>query len=122
KAFPADAGFCSLVLVFAGQKCRRELRCCAFVTAFAAVTTAFAALPAIAAVPPRTAIPVTPIPARTAIAAITPVAPVAAGLAGLAGRTAIFELGTTFLVDQSHRQADLAALIDFEQLDLDVLA
>src|SRR5262245_7458619 len=50
------------------------------------------------------------------------VATVTARFARLAGRTGVFQLGAGFLVDQAHRQADLAARIDLEQLDLDLLA
>src|SRR5438270_286261 len=36
--------------------------------------------------------------------------------------TGVGQLLTGFLVDQAHRQANLAARIDLEQLDLDLLA
>src|SRR4051794_31835314 len=55
------------------------------------------------------------------IAAITTGSAVAA-FARLARRTGIGQLFAGFLVDQTHRQADLAALVDLDQLDLDLLA
>ena len=55
------------------------------------------------------------IPGATAIATIT------ARLA-FAWRTCVFQLFTGFLVDDTHRQANLAALVDLEDLDLYFLA
>ena len=73
-----------------------------------------------ATVTTRTAIiAITTIAARATVTAITAVA---SGLTGFARRTSVFEFGTGFLVDQTHRQANLATRIDFENLDLDVHA
>lgn len=55
------------------------------------------------------------IPRTTAIATIT------ARLA-FAWRTCVFQLLTGFLVDDTHRQANLATLVDLEDLDLYFLA
>ena len=59
--------------------------------------------------------------AITSAAAFTARAAIAA-LAAFARRTAVLQLGAGFLVDDAHRQADLAAAVDLEQLDLDLLA
>src|SRR5204863_2037324 len=42
--------------------------------------------------------------------------------ARFARRTGVRQLLASLLVDEPHRQADLPALIDLEQLDLDLLA
>src|SRR5690606_7620563 len=47
--------------------------------------------------------------AVTARATVTP-----AALARFAGRTGVLQLGAGFLVDDAHRQADLAARVDLE--------
>src|SRR5204863_1036008 len=76
---------------------------------------AFTPRPTVAtAVAPRATVPAaTPaITARTAVAAF----------ARLPRRTGVGQLFAGFLVDQAHRQADLAALVDLDQLDLDLLA
>src|SRR6185369_6450962 len=99
--------------------------------------------PAIATVPTRPA--VIAIPARSAIASVTARAPVittapvtaaatmtvaaalspratVAAFTRLPRRTGVGQLFAGLLVDEAHRQAHLAALIDLEQLDLDLLA
>ena len=58
----------------------------------------------------------------TAVATITAVAPVTTRFARFAGRTGVFQLGAGFLVNHAHRQADFAARVDLEHLDLDLLA
>src|SRR3546814_14736424 len=40
---------------------------------------------------------------------------------GLTGRAGVFQFFAAFLVDDAHRQADLAARVDLEHLDLDLL-
>jgi len=57
------------------------------------------------------------ITARTAITAIAPRA-IAARFACFTRRAGVFQFGTGFLIDNAHRQANLAARIDFENLDL----
>src|SRR5690242_14029730 len=75
---------------------------------------------AVATVAAGAAIAVTaPMPA--AIATVTARATVAA-FTRLARRAGVGQLFTGFLVDEAHRQPDLAALVDLEQFDLDLLA
>ena len=89
--------------------------------AIAAVATAFAARAAVATVATLTAgtaIAITTITARaTAVAAGAAVAAVATVASRLPRRAGVFELGAGFLVNQAHRQADLAARVDLDQLD-----
>src|SRR5690606_782034 len=83
--------------------------------------------PGILALAPRALLAV---PARTAfaiasaapVAARTPAVAAAALAARFARRAGILELLAGLLVDHPHRQADLAALVDLEHLDLDLLA
>src|SRR5690606_20780012 len=79
-----------------------------------------------AAVRPAPAPPAPPAAARAAIAAASARATVATAVrpvtARLARRTGVLQLGARFLVDHAHRQADLAALVDLEHLDLHFLA
>jgi len=61
----------------------------------------------------------------TTVAAIATVRTITARFARLARftrRAGVFQLGTGFLVNHAHRQADFAARVDFEHLDLDFLA
>ena len=83
-------------------------------TAFTARTTVPTAT-ATVAITARAAITAT-------VAAITAITPVAARFARFTGRTGVFHLSTGFLIDDAHRQADLAAVVDLEDLDLDLLA
>src|SRR3546814_13407548 len=46
---------------------------------------------------------------------------IAARFTRFAGRTRIFQFLTGFLVDNAHRQADLAPIVNFEDLDLHFL-
>src|SRR6185295_3009975 len=88
----------------------------AFASGAAITIAAFTARAAVAAVAARATIP-----AVTAWAAVAARAAVAA-FARLARRAGVGQLFAGLLVDQAHRQADLAALVDLEQLDLDLLA
>ena len=112
---------CSVVV--ARQECGRELRRRTIIATFTALATraAIAALAtATAAVTTRAAIPATAITTIPATAA--PVATITTITAGFARRTRVLELGAGLLVHDAHRQTDLAALIDLENLDLDFLA
>ncbi len=85
----------------------------------AAFAAARATITAAAAITARTTVTT----ARAAtITAITAIRPVTARFTRLAGRTGIFQFGTGFLIDHAHRQANLAARIDLENLDLHFLA
>src|SRR3546814_3441948 len=53
-----------------------------------------------------------------ATAAFTARTTIAARFTRFAGRTRIFQFLTGFLVDNAHRQADLAPIVNFEDLDL----
>ena len=120
-----------LIVVFRGQERGRELGRGALVTI--RTLAARAAIAAVSSVTTRTAIPVTAIPAgptafaaavtvtATAIATVAARATVAA-FTRFARWAGIFEFGTGFLVDEAHRQTNLAALVDFDQLDLHFLA
>src|SRR4030095_11716168 len=77
------------------------------------------AIIAVAAIPARTTI----VTAATAVTAtVAAIAPVATIFPGLARGARVRPLLASLLVDQADRQADLAALVDLEQLDLDLLA
>ena len=54
--------------------------------------------------------------------AITAIGAIATRFARFTRRAVIFERGAGFLVHHPHRQPDLAALVDLEHLDIDVLA
>src|SRR3546814_11654634 len=56
-----------------------------------------------------------------ATAAFTARTTIAARFTRFAGRTRIFQFLTGFLVDNAHRQADLAPIVNFEDLDLPFL-
>jgi hypothetical protein len=89
-------------------------------TAFAAratITAAFATRTTIAA----TAAAALTVTAIATIATVTARATIAA-FAGLTRRTGVFQLFAGLLIDDAHRQANLAARIDLEDLDLDFLA
>src|SRR3954470_1337349 len=135
-------------VVVAGQEGRREFgRGAVVVAAFAAraavvaafaagaagaalaarstVAAAFAARAAVtvaAAVAPRAAIPAAAVTAIAPAFAVATRAAVAARAPVLPRRTGVLELGAGFLVDDAHRQADLAARVDLEDLDLHFLA
>ncbi len=88
---------------------------------FAVTLAARAAIAATAATLTATAT----IAARaTAVAApiATTITAIATGLARFAGRTGVFQFLAGFLIDDAHGQANLAARIDFENLDVDFLA
>src|SRR6478672_8228737 len=102
------------------------------VAAFA-LTASFASGAAISTIPTRsTVVPRSAVTARAAViasaatampatvAAIATRAPVTA-LARLARGTGVGQLLAGFLVDEAHREAHLAALVDLEQLDLHFL-
>src|SRR5207302_3121892 len=80
--------------------------------AFAASATAAAAFTT------GSTVAVTPAAATMTIAA----RPTVAAFTRLSWRTGIGKLLAGLLIDQAHRQADLAALVDLEQLDLHFLA
>ncbi|MCB2061916.1 MAG: hypothetical protein KDE25_00380, partial [Novosphingobium sp.] len=74
------------------------------------------------AVTPRTAVPVTTATAAATVAArTTTVATITPRLARFARRTGVFQLLAGFLVDDAHRQANLAAIVDLQHLDLHFL-
>ena len=81
-----------------------------FAAAIAGTTIAGAAIATT-----TTAAATTAIPARTAITAI------ATRFARFAWRARVFQFLASFLVDDPHRQANLAALVDLEHLDLHCL-
>jgi hypothetical protein len=84
---------------------------------------ALAARAAVAAVTARTTVAVTAATAtRATIATIAAVTARTAVTARFARRASVFELFAGFLVHDAHRQANLAARIDLEDLDLDFLA
>ena len=58
----------------------------------------------------------------TTIAAATTAATRTTVAARFARRTSVFHFFAGFLIDDTHRQADLATLIDLEDLDLNFLA
>src|SRR5690242_5369401 len=95
--------------------------------AWATVITV-AARSTVAAVSARPAIPVASVTPRATVAvtavpsAIAAISAVASRLTRLARRAGVGELLAGFLVDQAHRQADLAARVDLEELDLHFLA
>ena len=100
------------------------------VAAFAAFAGTIAPGTTITAFAARSTITVTaaitaraPIASGTAItaAAGATITTIATGAiaARFARRAGIFDLGTGFLIHQPHRQANLAARIDLENLDLD---
>src|SRR5436190_2765815 len=126
-------------IVIPRQNRRRELGlrpvvAAAVLGARGAVATAFAAAAFAAALATRTAVAV----AAATAAAIAPRATAAAAAAAVTARAAIaaraavaaafargtgvLQLRAGFLVDDAHRQADLAARVDLEDLDLDLLA
>ena len=84
-------------------------------------------IPAALAAATRTAIAAT-ITARAAVTATraaavaTAITTITARFTRLARRAGVFQLGTGFLIDDAHGQANLAAGIDLEDLDLNGLA
>src|SRR6476661_7020913 len=80
------------------------------------------ARPAVSAIPPRPAIAAVAATAVTATVATIAARSAVAAFAGFARRAGVGQLFTGLLVDEAHRQAHLAALVDLEQLDLDLLA
>src|SRR5438128_7142672 len=89
-------------------------------TARSAVAVAAFAAPTFITTPPVASATVASA-APMAIAAIAAAAALAV-TARLARGTGVGQLLAGFLVDQAHRQADLAALVDLDQLDLHLLA
>jgi hypothetical protein len=87
------------------------------------ITAAFATRTTVTIAATATATVTTTV-ATVAAAAITAIAARAtiAAFAGLARRAGVFQLFAGFLIDDAHRQANLAARIDLEDLDLDFLA
>src|SRR5581483_4308877 len=93
-----------LFAVLTGQERRRELGLAPAFAALAVTTgTTIATLSAAFA-------------ARTAMVTVTVIATGTTILTRLARRTRVGQLLAGFLVDEAHRQADLAALVDLEQL------
>ncbi len=90
--------------------------------AIAAGTAIAAAIPARTTVAAAIASRSAPAIAATAGTTVTHPGLVAARFARFAGRAGVFEFLAGFLIDQAHRQANLAARIDLEHLDLDRLA
>src|SRR4051812_14425067 len=108
-----------LVFAIARQERRSELRrgalvlTAAFTLApWATVAARSAVASAATALTTRAAIAVTPSAATMPVAARTAVA----AFPRLARRAGVGQLFAGLLVDEAHRQANLAALVDFEQL------
>src|SRR6185437_16207732 len=123
----------SALFVVTRQEGRSELGRGAFIAAFTWFTIAASFAPRSAIAARSTVVaaaPVSPVTTRTAIvaaptavpAAIAAIAAGSAILARLARRTRVREFFAGVLVDQAHRQAHLAALVDLQQLDLHFLA
>ena len=124
----------SLVVVV-GQERRRELGRGAVVVAAFAIPARAAVATVSASFTPRatraTVVAIATVAARAAITVATAMAATVAtvtaratvtALARLARRAVVRKLFAGLLVDEAHRQADLAALVDLEQLDLHFLA
>src|SRR3546814_1340186 len=84
----------------------------------AALLAAFALL---ATIPARSTAAFAATATAIATAAFTARTTIAARFTRFAGRTRIFQFLTGFLVDNAHRQADLAPIVNFEDLDLHFL-
>lgn len=94
----------------------------AVAAAFTARTTVTIAAASAAAFTARTTIAVAAPPATTTVTVAARSAITIAAFTRFARGTAVGQLFAGFLVDEAHRQADLAALVDLDQLDLDLLA
>ena len=126
------------LVAIARQERRRELGRGAVVVAAFATLAARAAIATLAAAIATRATVAAAIAARTTIATATAVAtrttaaiavaarsprgPRSPPSRGSRGGTGVLQLGAGLLVDDAHRQADLAARVDLEDLDLDLLA
>ena len=84
--------------------------------AFATVTARATITVAATAAAARIAIAIT---AGTTVT--TTVAAIATRFARFASRTGVFQFFAGFLIDDAHRQANLATVVDFENLDLNFL-
>src|SRR3546814_8182374 len=89
-----------------------------YATLFRSILAAFALF---ATIPARSTAAFAATATAIATAAFTARTTIAARFTRFAGRTRIFQFLTGFLVDNAHRQADLAPIVNFEDLDLHFL-
>src|SRR5690606_34034229 len=90
------------------------------VVAVAVSPRAILAIPA--AVSPGATVAIASAAARTTTIAVASAPAAFAITSGLTRRTGVFELLAGFLIDDAHRQANLAPVVDLEDLDLHFLA